>query len=278
MMYFNDAFKVLLAWVAFLFAQIVAGMMIHVNAPERPHVFAWVLLSDLLVVVAVAVAAKRSDWRGWKLASALVLAPFAINLVNAIEGSVFLKNSGIDWRSILLHSAVTYVLVLPLWWLAFGRQQMVPILYSPQQRRSFASIAWRFVVLDFAYLLLYYTAGTIIFPYVRQFYETQILPPQGTIIALQVLLRGPVLLLVCVVLARMIRPQSFAGALVVGLAFTILSGVAPLIIPNPYFPDAVRWVHFGEVTVSNFVFATIVTLLWRDKKLAPAPLQAAQAA
>lgn len=33
-------------------------------------------------------------------------------------------------------------------------------------------------------------------------------------------------------------------------------------MPNPYFPDSVRWVHFAEATSENFVFGAIVAWLW----------------
>lgn len=60
-----------------------------------------------------------------------------------------------------------------------------------------------------------------------------------------------------------------SGALAVGARFAFLSGVAPLIIPNPYFPDAVRWMHFYEVTHSNFVFGSLVAWLWGQRRVAP---------
>src|ERR1700730_16747097 len=50
--------------------------------------------------------------------------------------------------------------------------------------------------------------------------------------------------------------------------FTFLSGVAPLLMPNPFFPDSVRWVHFCEVTSENFVFGVIVAWLWGKPTLA----------
>ena len=37
----------------------------------------------------------------------------------------------------------------------------------------------------------------------------------------------------------------------------LLGGVAPLLMPNPYLPDAVRWAHFVETSVSNLVFGAL---------------------
>jgi hypothetical protein len=42
-------------------------------------------------------------------------------------------------------------------------------------------------------------------------------------------------------------------------------------MPNPVFPDSVRWVHFCEVTSSNFAFGAIVAWLWGQPKLVQSP-------
>jgi len=109
--------------------------------------------------------------------------------------------------------------------------------------RSVASMVWRFAACSAIYVFLYFLAGSIIFPYVRDFYATQHIPSFGQIVALQFFLRGPVFILVCLTLLRMFRLPHLTGAVATGLAFTLLSGVAPLVIPNPFFPDYVRWVH-----------------------------------
>jgi hypothetical protein len=137
-------------------------------------------------------------------------------------------------------------------------------------------MAWKFAVSDLAYLSLYFLAGTIIIPYVKDFYATQSLPSGGTIAALQLLVRGPVFVALCLLLVRMIGLPRWASAVAVGLTFTILGGEA-LLMPNPYFPDAVRWVHFGEVASSNFIFGAIVSLLWGQRS-GREPLEMKQAA
>ena len=75
-------------------------------------------------------------------------------------------------------------------------------------------------------------------------------------------------------MVRMLGLPRLSSALIVGLLFTLLSGVAPLLMPNPYFPDAVRWMHFMEVTSSNFVFGAIVGLLWGQPQVAESPVLA----
>ena len=102
----------------------------------------------------------------------------------------------------------------------------------------------------------------IIFPFVRDYYATQHLPGPGQIVAMQFLVRGPVFVLVCLTLLRMFRLPHWSGAVAVGLAFTFISGVAALVMPNGIFPENVRWAHFCEVTSSNFVFGFVVGWIW----------------
>jgi hypothetical protein len=270
--------KILLGWLALVAAHVVAGMVVSIKGPALPHTLEWLLLSDFLVAAVLGVIAVRCDWVGWKLAAALAAIPWAIGIANMIEGSVFLKNLGIDWGRLALYVCLTYLLVFPLWRYIYGGGEVVPPHYSPFSQKSAASIAWRFVVSDCIYLLLYYTAGMIIFPYVRDFYATQTLPGPGTIVALQLLLRGPLFVLLCLLLVRMVGLSGWQGALAVGITFTILSGVVPLLIPNPYFPDYVRWVHMAEVTSSNFVFGAAVSLIWGKPGAAVVPKQMSQAA
>ncbi len=252
-----------------------AGTVIHVNAPVMPNTMRWLLLSDAMVVLALGAAAVRSDWKGWKLGLALFAIPAAIAVVNIIEGIIFLTGSRIDWRGTILIMLVGYAIAAALWVFIFGSRSTAGLDadWSFPERNVWQKL-WRLAFCCAAYVFLYFAAGMIIFPYVRDFYATQHIPAFGEIVTLQFFLRGPVFLLVCLLLMRMFRMPRVSGALAVGLAFTVLSGVAVLIIPNPFFPDAVRWVHFCEVTSSNFVFGCVVGWVWgraqRVGQLAPA--------
>jgi len=253
------AVRVLLAWTVLAVVQVIVGMLVPLKGPQTANLFAWVLLTDLLVVAVLAFAATRSGWRGWRLAISLFAIPFGIAFVNLIEGSVFLKNSGLDWRMLLVNQLTVYAAAAPVWALIFRSLGPPSALIPPH---PFAGLLWRFVVCDFAYLFLYFAAGLIIFPFVRAYYATQTVPGTSTIVALQLLLRGPVFTLLCVLILHMLAMRRGAGALALGAVFTVVSGIAPLLIPNPLFPDAVRWVHFCEVTSSNFLFGAFVGWIW----------------
>ncbi len=84
---------------------------------------------------------------------------------------------------------------------------------------------------------------------------------------LELLVRGPAFVAICLLLVRMLGLPRLSGALAAGAVFALLSGVAPLLTPNPYFPEIVHWAHFCETTSSNFVFAALVAWFWGQPKL-----------
>jgi len=265
----NAIVRGLLVFVAVCVIQTIVGMLVPMKPVAIPHFLQWWLLTNAVVVAALTVVAIRSEWRGWRLGVALAAIPLIIESVNLLEGVVFLTDSQVEWGKILLHAAISAALIVPVWMLLFGRRTDAPQEHShPIASKSRGERAWKFVVSDFAYIFLYMAAGLIIFPYVKDFYATQHVPAMKTIVALQLLVRGPVFIVLCLGLVRMLGLPRLAGALAVGAVFTILSGVAPLLMPNPYFPDAVRWVHFCEVTSSNFVFGAIVGWLWAQPEVA----------
>jgi hypothetical protein len=244
-------------------AQMMAGAMIPVRIRLPLHAYAWFLLTDLVIAGVLGCVALRSQPTGIRLGVVMAAIPLGIAVVNLIEGAFFLSQPGVGWGRIAMQTILGYVLVAPAWALIFGRMRR-PQVEQPVAARIDGTV-WKFVACDVAYLVLYYTAGIVIFPFVRDFYATQHIPPIRTIVALQLLVRGPVFVFICISLMRMLHLPPRGGAVATGLAFTLLSSVA-LIAPNPFFPDSVRWVHFGEVITSNFIFGTMVGWIWATSR------------
>ena len=256
-------FRLILAWIAMFAAQIATGIAIHPKTPANPHPLLFLMVNNAFIVVAMGAAALRSDWRDWRLASALFVVPAAIGVANGIEGAWYLPNVGIEWRGTLLYGVVSSAVAAVLWLLIF-RSAAVPesTVSSTLPERGPGRKFWLFVLCSACYVFLYFLAGTIIFPFVRDYYATQHLPGFAQIVAMQFFVRGPVFVAVCLILLRMFRLPHLSGALAVGVAFSFISGVAALIMPNGIFPDTVRWAHFWEVSCSNFVFGFVVAWIW----------------
>jgi hypothetical protein len=259
------ALKVLLTWVALMVAQMIAGLLVPAGFAVAANVLPGFLISNILVAGVLVFAAMRSDWRGWRLAAALSAIPLVINLANYIEGKLFLTSYGIRWGWVIGYPLVTAALTIPLWLLIFGKRPGdSEVNYRPYQLRSPGQRLWRFAISALAYACLYFIAGTIVIQYVGDFYATQTLPPTGMLFALQLFVRGPAYVVICLLLVRMLGLSRRTGALAVGLVFAIVNGIAPLLIPSGIFPDYVRWAHLYEVASSNFLFGAFVAWLWGE--------------
>jgi hypothetical protein len=262
----NAILRSLLAWGALVLAQVLAGLAVRVSPSGIEHQTAWVAGTNLLVCVALGYVALRSDWRGWRLGLSLVAIPLAVYIVDIIEGIIFLHmESG---GRLLAQIVLTYIFALPLWVLILGKnRELMYGRYRPLVSRGVGQSLGIFLAADVSYFILYLAAGMVIFPFVRDFYATRTLPSMGTILALQLLCRGPVFVVTCMLLQRMLNLPRITGALAVGIVFTTVSGIAPLLMPSPYFPDSVRWFHFFEVVISNFVFGALVAWFWRTPEV-----------
>src|SRR5215472_4581440 len=255
--------RLILAWIALLAAQIAVGIVVHPRTPANPHPMLFLMVSNGFIVLALGWAALRSDWRDWKLLGALFFVRGVVEFANWIEGALYLPNIGIEWKGFIVYELLTAAVAAVLWLIIFrGAPVPEPANDHPLPHRTFRQMLWRFMLCSAIYVFLYFLAGTIIFPFVRDYYATQHIPSPGQIIWLQFFLRGPLFILVCLTLLRMFRMPQFSGALAVGLAFTFISGVAALIMPNGIFPDTVRWAHFWEVSTSNLVFGFVVAWVW----------------
>lgn len=253
--------RLALGWIAMVVAQIAAGMVIRPKVPSAPHALPWIMLSDAVISVTLGLAALRSGWTRARLVIVLFAITAAISVMSTVEGMLFLNKLAIDWENLLLLMLVTYAIAALAWGFLFGSSNSSATGWHFPQR-TWPGKIWLFALSSFTYVFVYYLAGFLVFPYVRDFYATQQLPPPSEIIPLQLFVRGPAFVLICLLLLRMFRLSRWTGALAVGAAFACLNGVAPLIIPNPFFPDHVRWAHFCETTPSNFAFGLVVGLLW----------------
>lgn len=216
----------------------------------------------LAAVAMLAYPVSRSALRGARLLGATFSAVFGINVfLTAVEGVVFLnKSAGMVLAGatfVTFRAAVLAILVV----LAFGGEpkgQVVTLPPSPKGTR-----AWlvRITLCSLSYLVLYLTAGALIFPYIASFYETQEISVGLGIIPLQ-LVRGFLYVVFCLPLLRSMVGRRWQVALGTALLFPVLAGAVNLLIPNPLMPDWVRPFHTLEIAGSNFVYGYLVGLLF----------------
>ena len=97
-----------------------------------------------------------------------------------------------------------------------------------------------------------------IMPFIQEFYARMPMPDPLQLIAMQGLLRGPLFVVLLYMVLGVTRAGRVEAIWMAGAALSIIGGIAPLIVPNPFFPDAIRWAHFVEVGISNFVYGSFV--------------------
>lgn len=253
--------------VLFVIQGLAAGLTSAVFGPSGvelpPGSLAWVVLSDLVTAAALVWLARRSRLSGVRLAACLAVVLLGVSTLNGMIEALFFHVFGFaDFVRYLLQGALTAVafslVLVPL----VGRMRGTAAAQEPVISTVGAgSWAWRLVVADLLYLACYLGAGTVIYPWVREFYESRNLPAQVVIAAMQLLLRGPIFIALIALILRTTHGERREKAILAGAMLSLLGGVAPLLIPNPYFPDAVRWAHFFEVGVSNFIYGAAVTWL-----------------
>jgi hypothetical protein len=107
-----------------------------------------------------------------------------------------------------------------------------------------------------AYIVCYFVAGMAVIPFLRDFYADTPIPSLPNLLALQAA-RGAIYLLAAIPLLRL---QPRWGPPVLGIAFALIAGLAPLAAENPLMPAYVRAAHAVEIGVSNFIFGII--LVW----------------
>jgi hypothetical protein len=124
-------------------------------------------------------------------------------------------------------------------------------------------------VLGFAYVILFFVAGGLVYPYVRHFYANRVMPSMGAILGVE-FLRGLVYAVAMLPFARLATGHRWRGAGILGLCLSVFGGVAPLLLPNnKYLPAEILPYHLVEVGCENFLLGVIGAWLFVAKAETP---------
>lgn len=250
--------------LALLALQGLTGVLLPLPSVDFPPSMAqWVLAADVLTAATLTALARRAHWHGWRLAAALFAVYFVVNTFTSLIEAVFfgILVARRDALVLMTNAFVVSAALAPAIVALSGRWR------AGRPADAVAQPPGRLVVLQVLacsvlYLALYFSFGMLIYPYIRDFYATIALPRMPAVIAMQLFVRGPLFAASILLVARMLRAGPAAAALHGALVMSVLGGVAPLMVPNPYFPDAVRLAHFFEVTTENFIFGWVAGWLF----------------
>ncbi|MFQ5738875.1 MAG: hypothetical protein ACE5JX_07650 [Acidobacteriota bacterium] len=217
--------------------------------------------SALLMAAALAYPVSRSRLSGPARLAVVFLAVAGLNvLLTQIEAFVFLRMEPRELVlitvNLLIQAAFLSLLAIVLF--PSRADQASP---DPSGGREWTPLGWtgRLALCSFLYLVLYLTAGLLILPYVKAFYDSQ-----GTlninpalVLPLQ-LIRGALYVGVVLPLLRSMSVSRWQSSLAIAFLFPIVHAVSGLLMPNPYLPAEVRHWHMIEIGWSNFVYGGIV--------------------
>jgi len=252
---------------------LVTGALLTVlTAPA--HGFSWITaLSCLLTAGVLTLAVHATETRGWPLVWTVFTMYGGIGFLNIHIEALFFQILPLatSVRDLLMGLTIAFAASVLIVFLG-GR---LPAESTPTVRglspRLIQGWTWRAPVAAFSYVVLYFAAGIAVFPFVQEFYAGKPLPTPGTLIAMQ-MLRGLVYVAVVFPFVQRMSGQRWRAAWVLGLAFSVLGGIAPLLLPNnEYLPVNIRVAHAVEIGISNFLFGLAVTMLLVPRERAHGP-------
>jgi hypothetical protein len=209
----------------------------------------------LLNLAVLWIAARATAATGWRLVLMLFLLGFVVGSANnLLEAAVYGVLAPREVMSAAVPAAIIFAILSPIAVLLAGRWRTAQQAAEPGA--GLAPLTLLAVVV--AYELLYWIAGTLVYPYIADFYATKTIPPVPMIAGLQIV-RSLIFLGAVYPLLR----SGLRGApLVLAILYSVIGGVAPLLPDNPYMPADIRFYHLVETTTSNFIFGLVVGFLF----------------
>ncbi|HEV8363183.1 MAG TPA: hypothetical protein VGQ52_06675 [Gemmatimonadaceae bacterium] len=243
-----------------------------------------VLTVCFLQAAVVSYLILRSRWTGWPLAAAVFVVFYGVmTLMPQSDSVVFLTRlpAGTLPKLFLMGALIAAPFsVLAVVILGKRKGDSATVHQDSRQRMPTSEWIWKLALIALVYVCLYFTFGYYIAwrnPAVPTYYggvdEGTFWTHMGTVarrtpwlIPFQVL-RALCWTALALLVTRMLKRDRLETALVIGLLFAVMT--APLLLPNPYMPEAVRMAHLIETASSNFIFGTFVAWLLTQQRQTP---------
>jgi len=206
--------------------------------------------------------ARSSTATGWVLTAMLLLLGFVVGSANnLLEAVVYGVLSLRQALAASVPAAIVFAILSPLAVLLAGRWK------NGSEAEAAGVTPMTLLIVVAAYEVLYWTAGTLVYPYIAHFYATKTIPPVYEVASLQIVRS----LIFFAAGYPLLKSGLRSAPLVMGLVYGVVGGIAPLLPDNPYMPADIRFYHGIETSVSNFLFGLIVGYLFtRARPLRPA--------
>jgi hypothetical protein len=237
-----------------LWLSIPAGAVVFLAAAFPDITWGWVVAS-LLVCGVLALAVSRSTASG-------------PGLIVMLSGLVFV----FSWLIVVTVVAVTVLVAVA------GRLGPGPVEETrPGPVRSARGLLWRLAASPAVFILCYFVAGLIIYPFVEPYYQGRVMPEPLAIVSMQ-LLRALAIVGVAYPLLRTFSRRRDA-VLVLALALPVFGVVSPMLPANDAMPAFIRLVHSLEMLPYYTLYGALVAAWFGPpRRRASSPLPASRAA
>lgn len=226
----------------------------------------WGILSNFLIVVVLGFYITKSTLKGLKLAISIFLIYFVIGHFNTlIEAYIFNVTGRLDTLYKLFEGLIIAAIFSPVFVTIFSKWEGEST-FLKFKRRAIFSWVWRIFLGILLYLFCYLSAGMILqsaYPELMDFYNDKI-PPFHVMIFTQ-FPRGILFAVITVLVLYTSNISRFKNAILIGIIFSIIGAIAPLIPPNDLMPANIRFVHGIEVGISNFIYGFLLCYLLKQK-------------
>lgn len=236
------------------------------------------LVSAFILALALAYPISRSRLAGRGLFGAVFLAVFGLmTVLTLVEAALFLNMTAgelvKEFFKSTLTSAVLAWLTVNLYPKADGEVAWVEHGPNPSSTGSWIR---RWIGVSLLYVVLYITAGLLILPLIKTWYEAQgTLAPNPAFFFPFQIARGALFVAFVLPLLRSMQATRWQAGLALAVMIPLVHGVAGLIPPNTYMPDHVRHAHMLEIGWSNFVLGLVIGFLfWNPPLIVEEPSQA----
>jgi hypothetical protein len=220
---------------------------------------------------------SRSRLTGRSLFGVVFLAVFGLSIVlTQIEAALFLNITAGQLMTEIFRATLAAALLA---WLAVSLYPRFESDLAPASSRknppSTGSWVRRWVGVSLLYVVLYITAGLLILPIIKSWYESQGTLEQNPALLLPLqIFRGAMYVAFVLPLLRSMNTSRGKASLSMAFFVPLVHGVAGLIPPNPFMPDYVRHAHMLEIGWSNFVLGLLIGFLfWKPSAAAEEPAQ-----
>ncbi len=223
-------------------------------------------LASLLVCAVLAMAVSRSTASGPALITTLAGLHFVTSsLINIPEGVLFDVIKPAAAPVSLLRSLVASFCAVGVLAAVAGRlgkdeapaDFVVPI-------KTVRGLLWRLAALPMIFLVCYFVAGMLIFPFVKQYYDIRRMPDPAAIASMQIL-RSLAILAAAYPLLRTL-PSRRDAVLVLAIAVPVFGAIAPLLPANELMPASVRLVHALETTPYYALFGILTAVCFGSQR------------